>query len=157
MNDSANLSLIVRKTIAAQPVQVFQAWTQANILKKWWGPQGVTCHEAEVDLRVGGAYRIGNTLPGGEVIWITGHFEVIEKNEILVYTWSTGDDHTTRSERVTVKFNAIKLSEGQNGTEVIVIHEQIENQERIELHRHGWEGCLDGLEGLQTLQKSELL
>jgi len=150
VNSSADLSLIVRKRIAAQPTKVFQAWTQANMLKKWWGPQGVTCHEAEVDLRVGGAYRIGNTLPEGEVIWVTGYFEVIEANKMLVYTWSTGDDHTTSSERVTVKFNAIKLSENQSGTEVTVIHEQIATQERVESHIHGWEGCLGGLEGLQT-------
>jgi len=150
VNDSANLSLIVRKTIAAQPCQVFQAWTQANILTQWWGPQGVTCHKAEVDLRVGGAYRIGNTLSDGKVIWITGTFEIIEVNKMLVYTWSTANDHSTDSERVTVKFNTIKLGEHQCGTEVIVIHQKIATQERVESHIHGWEGCLDGLQALQT-------
>jgi hypothetical protein len=34
------------------------AWTEAEQLKKWWGPQSVTCDGAEVDLRVGGRYRI---------------------------------------------------------------------------------------------------
>ena len=156
MTANADLSLIIRKTIAANPEQVFRAWTHPEALQKWWGPVGVTCHEAEVDLRIGGAYRIGNTLPDGNVIWITGEFEKIETNSMLVYTWSTyaggpsqsGTEEASRAavqERVTVKFNSVPLQSVQQGTEVIVIHEKIETQVLVEQHLHGWEGCLAGL------------
>ena len=41
------------------PIQkVWQAWTDPEQLKKWWGPNDVTIPECEVDLKVGGKIRI---------------------------------------------------------------------------------------------------
>jgi uncharacterized protein YndB with AHSA1/START domain len=46
--------------------KVFDAWTKPEILKQWWCPEGWTPTEIEVDLRVGGAFRIGmQRLSGG--------------------------------------------------------------------------------------------
>jgi len=58
------LTLVVRRTIGASPERVFDAWTKPERLRLWWGPRGVTCTAAEVDLRVGGRYRIANQFPG---------------------------------------------------------------------------------------------
>jgi uncharacterized protein YndB with AHSA1/START domain len=98
----------------------------------WWGPQGVTCPTAEVDLRVGGAFRLANRFPDGSVLWIAGVFEVIERPDRLVYTWEL--------ERVTVSF--VRCAEA---TEVIVTHERIADAAALKGHEQGWEGCLDGL------------
>jgi uncharacterized protein YndB with AHSA1/START domain len=65
---SENLSLIVRRTIAATPARLFDAWTTPELLTQWWGPANVTCPAAEVDLRVGGQYRIANQMPDGSVL-----------------------------------------------------------------------------------------
>jgi hypothetical protein len=51
-------TLVVRRRIHATPEKLFAAWTQPEHLVRWWGPQGVACPAAEIDLRVGGAYRI---------------------------------------------------------------------------------------------------
>ena len=66
------VTLVVRKTIRAKPERLFAAWTIPAELKLWWGPQGVKCIEAEIDLRRGGRYRIANQLPDGKFLWITG-------------------------------------------------------------------------------------
>jgi uncharacterized protein YndB with AHSA1/START domain len=133
------VTLIVRKTIRATAERLFAAWTTAEELKRWWGPQGVTCIEAEVDLRKGGRYRIGNQFPDGKILWISGEFEVIEAPRKLVYTWRI-EPNTASSERVTVQFEA----QGEN-TEVIVTHERIASEELRERHQQGWVGCLEGL------------
>ena len=44
---------------------VFQAWTDPAHLKQWWGPQGFTTPACEVDLRVGGAWKIVMRFPDG--------------------------------------------------------------------------------------------
>jgi hypothetical protein len=44
------VTLIVRKTIRATAERLFAAWTISDQLKLWWGPQGVKCIDAEVDL-----------------------------------------------------------------------------------------------------------
>jgi uncharacterized protein YndB with AHSA1/START domain len=135
------ITLIVRKTIAATPERLFAAWTEPAQLRKWWGPEGVECIDPEVDLRVGGSYRIGNRLPDGKVLWIAGEFEVIEPPRRLTYTWRL-EGMSESEERVTVRFEA-----RGDVTEVIVTHERISSEALRDQHQHGWQGCLDGLAG----------
>ena len=131
--------LIVRRSIRASPERLFDAWTQPQHLKQWWGPNSVECIDAEVDLRVGGRYRIANQFPDGKILWISGEFEVIERPHRLVYTWQVGPVEAA-AERVTVTFEA----RGEK-TEVIVAHERIPTEAMRDMHEQGWVGCLDGL------------
>jgi uncharacterized protein YndB with AHSA1/START domain len=131
--------LIVRRSIRASPERLFDAWTQPKHLKQWWGPKSVECVDAEVDLRVGGSYRIANQFPDGKILWINGEFEIIERPHRLVYTWRVSEAKTA-AERVTVTFAAL----GEE-TEVIVVHERIPTEAMRDMHEQGWAGCLDGL------------
>ena len=132
-------TLVVQKTIAASPERLFAAWTEPAALRRWWGPDGVTCIDPQVDLRVGGRYRIGNRLADGSILWIVGEFEAVEPPHRLVYTWRL-EGGSERVERVTVCFEGREL-----GTEVIVTHALIDSETLRDQHRHGWEGCLAGL------------
>ncbi|WP_421725485.1 SRPBCC family protein [Bauldia sp.] len=129
--------VVVRKVIRATPARLFAAWTEPRHLVQWWGPGPVTCPEAEVDLRVGGRYRIANRMPDGAINWIDGTFEAVEAPHLLVYSWRMGD---APDERVTVRFNPHEA-----GAEVVVRHERIASPEAVKTHRLGWEGCLNGL------------
>lgn len=139
--ESQTVSLVVRRTIQASVERVFEAWTRPAHLKKWWGPGPVTCPDAEIDLRVGGRYRIANQYPDGNVVWIVGEFELVEPPRKLVYTWRLEPDSQT-SERVTVRFDP-----RESATEVIIVHEHIPNSATRDTHEQGWHGCLDGLAG----------
>lgn len=132
--------LTVRRVIAADTERVFAAWTEPELLRQWWGPAGVRCIAAEIDLRAGGAYRIGNQLPDGSILWISGEFEVVERPRRLVYSWAVGDEPLSR---VTVSFTAI----AERATEVMIHHERIHSDAVRDDHERGWRGCLDGLEG----------
>ncbi len=132
------IALVTRRTIRATAARLFEAWTQPDQIRRWWGPRPVTCSGAEIYLRVGGRYRIANLLPDGKTLIIEGEFQVIEAPHRLVYTWCAGDD---RASRVTVRFEA----RGE-ATEVIIVHEQIPNDRMRDSHEGGWRGCLDGLE-----------
>ena len=88
--DTEEITLVVRRTIQATPEELFAAWTEPEQLKKWWGPRPVVCAEAEVDLWVGGSYRIANRLADGTLLWISGEFELIDPPFKLVYTWRIG-------------------------------------------------------------------
>lgn len=138
MSDPA-VTLVVRKTIAASPERLFAAWTEPDELRRWWGPDGVSCIDAAIDLRVGGGYRIGNRLPDGTALWIAGEFEVVDRPHRLVYTWRL-EGRAGDVERVTVQF------ERRGGdTEVIVTHARVATAALGEQHQLGWEGCLAGL------------
>lgn len=56
--------LVIERTLKASPEQVFDAFTNPDQLTKWWWPNGFTCPAAEVDLRLGGTYRLAMQWPG---------------------------------------------------------------------------------------------
>jgi uncharacterized protein YndB with AHSA1/START domain len=136
---SGGVTLEVRKTIDATPERLFAAWTDPNQLIAWWGPEGVACTGAEIDLRLGGRYRIGNRLNDGNEIWIVGTFEAIDRPRLLTYSWLV-EGVQADAERVTVRFET-----RGSATEVIVTHERIPNAALRDQHAYGWRGCLDGL------------
>jgi uncharacterized protein YndB with AHSA1/START domain len=137
---ASGIALVARRTVRARVERVFAAWTEPEQLRAWWGPRPVTCSDAEVDLRVGGRFRIVNALPGGRTVTIHGEFRVVEPPSKLVYTWLM-DDGARESSLVTVTF----APRGE-GTEVVVVHEEIPTQPVRDSHESGWRGCLDGLE-----------
>lgn len=142
MNEAeTGVTLVVRRRIAASAAELFAAWTQPQRLMRWWGPSGAVCTGAEVDLCIGGRYRIANRFADGTVLWIKGVFEAIEPPVRLIYTWSL-ESHAGPAERVTVQF----AEQADGATEVIVTHERIPGAAAREGHERGWVGCLDGLE-----------
>ncbi len=134
-------SLVVRRTIAAPAERLFNFWTQPEHMKAWWGPADVTCIGVEIDLKIGGSYRIGNLLPDGNTLWITGHFEEIDRPSKLVYTWQIESNKNASPERVEVNFLAID----DKATEVIIKHNLIVDEAVKKSHLNGWLGCIEGL------------
>jgi uncharacterized protein YndB with AHSA1/START domain len=55
--------LLIERTLDAPPDRVFDAFTDPDQLKRWWWPNGFSCPAAEVDLRVGGRYRLAMQWP----------------------------------------------------------------------------------------------
>jgi uncharacterized protein YndB with AHSA1/START domain len=139
---ASSVSLVVRRFIAAPPDAVFAAWTEPAHLLKWWGPRGVTLAAAEIDLRVGGRYRLANEFEDGSVLLIAGVFEVIDRPRRITYTWAHEplDGGAAETTRVTVRF-----VNRDRGTEVIVVHQGIRSAHSRRSHRAGWAECLDGL------------
>jgi uncharacterized protein YndB with AHSA1/START domain len=135
-------ALTVTRIIKAPPKSVFEAWTNPELLVKWWGPGPVTCPEAEVDLREGGAYRIANRELDGSITWISGEFTKVSPPDRLEYTWEVNivPDMLTL---VTVDFNA-----HPDGTELVITHDRFPNSDIRDMHGEGWGGCLDKLDAL---------
>ena len=53
----AQHELSISRLIDAPPAKVFRAWTEPQWLMQWWGPQGMTTPECEMQLWVGGLFR----------------------------------------------------------------------------------------------------
>lgn len=50
-------TLVIERVFRAAPAQVYAAWTDPDILPRWFGPEGWTCDTEAMDLRVGGEWR----------------------------------------------------------------------------------------------------
>jgi uncharacterized protein YndB with AHSA1/START domain len=65
---------------------VFDVWTKPTHLARWWGPGGFTNPICEVDLRVGGIWRIVMRAPDGSEIPFTAVFREIIPQQKLVFS-----------------------------------------------------------------------
>jgi uncharacterized protein YndB with AHSA1/START domain len=127
--------LELRRLIPGSKEKVFSAWTEPQQLLLWW--EDLT--RAEMDLRVGGEYRLGWKKPKSPQEEITsGEFEQVVAPDRLVYTWLTGKNPESL---VTVDF-----VERLRGTEIFLVQERIPTKESLEAQRAGWNLALDCLE-----------
>jgi uncharacterized protein YndB with AHSA1/START domain len=134
----AKPSLTLKRRYNAPPAKVFAAWIDPEKLARWFGPEGVTGVQADVDLRVGGRYDIKARTPTEEHK-VGGVYREIVPNEKLVFTWawqSTPD----RQSVVTVVFKP-----DGDGTLLTLTHEQFFDEDARDRHQHGWTGALDKL------------
>lgn len=136
--------LEVHRVIRAPLERVFDAWTDPALIVKWWGAGGVVCTAAEMDLSLGGTYRIKNQTPDGTTMWITGTFGLVDPPNRLSYSWAMEPlEVDTVFSQVDVRFD-----EHAEGTLVTVRHERIVTPEDREVNLQGWLGCLEGLDHL---------
>jgi uncharacterized protein YndB with AHSA1/START domain len=65
---------------------VWRAWTEAELVRRWWSGRRGAMTVCEVDLRVGGAYRFVLIATGGFEVAFHGEYREIVPEERLVYT-----------------------------------------------------------------------
>jgi uncharacterized protein YndB with AHSA1/START domain len=71
--------------------RVFEAWTKAEHLEHWFGPNGFTVHSAEADARPGGVFRLCMRSPDGKDYWVRGAYREVAAPERLVITCTAHD------------------------------------------------------------------
>ena len=124
--------------LAAPLEEVFRAWTDPDLIGEWMSPVGTAA--AEVDLRVGGRFRV--VMSGrGMVIEHTGEYLHVEPPHRLMFTWRspyTGDEPSV----VTVA-----LSAAAGGTALVLTHARLP-RDAVESHGQGWGEMLDRLTAL---------
>lgn len=138
---SDRLILHLERALPASRPAVFAAATEPDRLAEWWGPMGFTAPRVEVDLRVGGRYRIAMKPPGAGVFHLTGRFEQVEPPRALVYTfrWEQPDP----DDRETLV--RLRLLDDPLGTRLTVEQGAFATEARRALHRQGWSESLDRL------------
>ncbi len=126
--------LSIQKSVAAPPAAVFDAWTDAQQMKSWWGLKEAFCPRVEIDLRVGGAYCIENELPDGRTVLITGIYQIITRPKRLVYTWSVngGADELVD----------VTIEPDGTGSKVTIVHTMLPDSETHKGHMRGWRNSL---------------
>jgi uncharacterized protein YndB with AHSA1/START domain len=131
----------VRRTLAASPEELFRAWTEPDLFRQWFKPRGGSIPSAEMDVRVGGRYRIA-VQRLGLVYYAVGEYLELDAPTKLVSTfgWERVPLVRLSDSLLTVEFVA---REGQ--TEVVITHERLRNRALRGLHGWGWRSNLKAL------------
>ena len=83
--------LEITRVFDAPRSRVWRCWTEAELLKQWFGPKGFTIPHCTIDLRVGGKFLLCMRSPEGQDMWLTGTYREIGPVERLVKTESMAD------------------------------------------------------------------
>ena len=66
--------------------RVWEAWTKADYVKRWFTPAPLTTPRCEVDLRPGGIFYLVMRMPDGVELPMDGRFVDVVPNERIVFT-----------------------------------------------------------------------
>lgn len=140
--DVENGIVRVERTYEAPAEAVFDAWTNPEVLRRWWKANpGWNDADAEIDLRVGGGYRLAMHDPeSGEDYIVFGRYHEVSRPDRLVYSWAwegTGP-YAGHESRVAVDFR-----DDDGRTTVVIEHTGLLDQQSCESHAQGWRGVLD--------------
>ena len=135
-------SLALKRRLHAPAEKVYAAWTEPARLAHWFGPAQTISGSvrAEIDVRVGGRFRVGFKTEDGEYHEVGGVYREVVPNEKLVFTWAW---HTTPERESLV--NVLIRSEGE-GAMLTLVHEQFFDEAARDGHQRGWSGTLDKFE-----------
>ncbi len=124
----------VERVVPGTVEQTWSAFTDAESLTAWFWPRRLA-PVVDVDLRVGGSFRVASESAG---LAVSGVYQRIETAARLVFTWRwDGADEETL---VTVALDPV-----DDVTGVTVLHERFPDDEAAAMHEQGWNDCLDRL------------
>lgn len=139
----SELELVVTRTVNAPARLVWEAWTKADLFRRWWIPKsfGLNLVSCEMDVRVGGKYRLA-FLHEGSTMEFFGRYLEVTPHARLVWTNEEGNDGTTVT-TVTFEDNA--------GKTLLVVHDRYPSKEALDSGSTGaLPEALDQLDELLT-------
>lgn len=135
-------SLTIARRLRASPQKVYAAWTSPQHLVQWFGAQARPGSvKADLDVRVGGRYRISFTdASSGDYHEVGGLYREVVPEARLQFTWAW---HSTpeRESLVTIEFKP-----EADGTLMIFRQEQFADETARDNHQRGWNKFFDALE-----------
>src|SRR6266487_1783681 len=133
--------LVVTRTFNGPARIVFEAWTKPELFRRWWAPKssGASLLSCEMDIRVGGEYRIEFGHEASKPMAFFGRYIEVTPHSRLAWTNDESDDGAV----TTVTF------EEKGGQTLLVLHELYPSKEALD-------GAIEGMEGGMPEQFEQL-
>ena len=128
--------------------RVFDAWTDEKQFAEWFGPPGVTTVYCNLDVRVGGGWRLLGRNEERSFA-VSGKYVEVERPERLAFTWAwhdKGDHAQPREHETTVWLEFRSVAGGK--TEMTMVHGAFLDRTGVANHNRGWDGSFGKLDAL---------
>jgi len=122
---TSDREVVVTRTINGPARIVFEAFTKAELLRRWWVPKsmGMTLLSCEVDARVGGKYRLVFEYGGPEPAAFFGTYVEVMPHSRLAWTNEEGGENGSVT---TVTF------EDQGGKTLVVLRDNYPSKDALD-------------------------
>ena len=134
-------SLTLVRRVAARPETVFDAISMPEGIAEWWGPDAGPVLIAEMDLRIGGHFRVRFRMLDGTEHECSGEILEVVRPVRLAMTWRWLGPEAEGESRVEITLRPIDI-----GTELIFMHTLLPSDQVAREHEEGWSASLDKLE-----------
>jgi uncharacterized protein YndB with AHSA1/START domain len=121
----------LQRLLPASPQEVFDAWTDPESLRHWFCPGTVSLTGVELDVRVGGQFRIVMRDETKDLVH-AGEYREVTPPQRLVFTWRSS---ATYNQETLV---TIELHPKGNETELVLTHERLPDASAAGKHESGW-------------------
>jgi uncharacterized protein YndB with AHSA1/START domain len=135
--------VVVTRTINGPARLVFEAFTKPELFKRWWVPKsfGLTLLSCDLDVRVGGTYRLVFSHSGSEMAFFGKYLEVTPPSRLV---W-TNDEGGEGGAVTTVTF------EEKGGKTLLVMHDLYPSKEALDAGIGSTGGMSETLDQLDEL------
>ncbi|HEX5041495.1 MAG TPA: SRPBCC family protein [Candidatus Polarisedimenticolaceae bacterium] len=136
--------LVVTRIIQAPPRIVFEAWTKAELFQRWWVPKAFapSLLSCEMDVRVGGTYRLVFRSEGSETMAFHGRYLDVVPQARLVWT---NEEAGNGGAVTTVTF------QDQGGKTLLVLSDLYPSKEALEAGAGSMDGIHETFQQLDDL------
>lgn len=154
--------LIIERVFDAPRERVWMAWTDPDLVKRWWGPKGFTSPVCRISLRVGGSYFLCMRSPQGKNYCNSGFYREIVPLERIVATASFADEKGNIVSATSYgmgpgwareMLQTMIFEESGGKTKLTLSHAGIPAGEDMKNAREGWSQSLDKLADLLAAEK----
>jgi uncharacterized protein YndB with AHSA1/START domain len=128
----------LQRLLPASPQEVFNAWIDPESLRQWFCPETQSLTSVELDVQVGGHFRIVMRDETKDFVH-TGTYREIDPPQRLVFTWRSSGTYDQET-LVTVELHA----QGKM-TALELTHALLPDGDAVEKHERGWQSILEKL------------
>jgi uncharacterized protein YndB with AHSA1/START domain len=119
--------IVITRVFAAPRELVFAAWTDPHHVEQWWGPKGFTSFGCEIDLRVGGVFRLQMRGPDATVYPCEGVIRDVVAPERIVYAGASEHEHACGAGLPPRSIVTVTFTE-HAGKTTLAIHTRLESE-----------------------------
>lgn len=129
--------LELHRRLDAPPDEVWRAWTEPDVMQRWYCPNPRWTLTAAADVRVDGGWQVRM----GDSHVVGGRYLTVARPRLLGFTWTW----LSAGPGAPVSTVEVELLPAAGGAQLLLRHDELPNQVEVDSHAEGWRHCLDRL------------
>lgn len=139
--------LQLQRIFPVSPETLFDWVTTPDKLLKWWGPEGVSIPEHNLDLSRTGPWHSVMQNSDGQRFHVSGQVTHVDVPKSVGFTWAWHDEDGSRGAESHVTFT---VAAAGDGAMLLIDHRDLDGDEIAVRHEEGWTSTLRKLEAQLT-------